>query len=67
MSCNLSSRVKLYFHDMVKTHLLMINVNIFTIHKSLFHNAIKFHGKLTKLRLKFQEYIASSGFNYKVR
>ena len=50
---------------MVKTHLLMINnANIFTIYKYLLHNAIEFHRQLTKLRLKFQENIASSGFSW---
>ena len=65
ISRNLSTKVKLYFHDVVKTHLLMINnVNIFTIYESLLRNAIKFHFQLTKLRLKFRENI---GFNYKLR
>ena len=68
ISCNLSFKVTLYFHDMVKTHLLMINnLNIFTIYKSLLPNAIKYHLQLTELRIKFRENIAGSGFNYKVR
>ena len=51
---------------MAKTHQLIIsNVNIFTIMN--LYNAIKFHRQLTKLRQKFRENIASSGFNYKVR
>ena len=66
MSCNLSSKVKLYFNDMIKTHLLMINnLNVFTRDESLFPNAIKCHQKLIKLKTKFRENIASSRFNYK--